>query len=65
MITESTIRSLIESLDAGRDDGPQIIANGVLVVLQYQDRLFVYSRWTHHAFELLPDFESSITVNRL
>ena len=64
-MTENDIRLVVERSDADCDT-LKIVANGELVVLQGQGRIFIYSRWTHRAFELLPDYDGGgITVNRL
>lgn len=61
-IDGSTVKRLIESDDRER---LRIVRNGELVVLAFEDRLFLYSRLSHRAYEVRPDHEIGVTIHAI
>ncbi len=63
-ITTADLRRIVDNSDEC-GEVPIIVANGQLVVFQWRDRLFIYSRRANKAYEIKPDFEFGLTVNQL
>lgn len=40
----------------------RVVHNGPLAVLVFEDRVFLYSRYTSQAFELKPDLECGLMI---